>query len=72
MTQQLRCGAQLLPLSEHRSAGLTYHLADVWLAELHKVAGGQPLPAEAAAALLAVPLEAVAGSAVQAQVDRVR
>jgi ribosomal RNA-processing protein 1 len=72
MTQQLRCAAQIMPPQEHRSAGLTYHLADVWLPELHKVAGGQPLPQEAAAALLAVPLEAVAGSAVQAQVDRIR
>lgn len=35
-----------------RSLGLSYHLADVWLPELRKVAGEGPLPPEGLAALL--------------------
>jgi hypothetical protein len=55
-----------------RSLGLSYHLADVWLPELRKVAGEGPLPPEGLAALLEPFVGVLQHSGEAALINRVR
>jgi ribosomal RNA-processing protein 1 len=64
--------ADVMPTSHARSLGLSYHLADVWLPELRKVCGQDPLPAEALQALLEPFVAVMQLSGEAALVNRVR
>lgn len=52
LTMQLPLQQTLIPTSNCKSLGLSYHLADVWLDELKNVADEQAVPQQALLLLL--------------------
>jgi hypothetical protein len=61
-----------MPLTQARSLGLSYHLADVWLPELRKAAGVKALRQEALQALLEPFVGVLQQSGEAALINRVR
>lgn len=61
----------VLPSDTVPAVGLAYHLNDLLLDELRGAADGQPVPAEALAALLA-PFAAALAAGEQAMLNRIR
>lgn len=72
LTSNLPLVGDVVPTSQTRSLGLSYHLADVWLPELRKVSGERPVPAEALQALLEPFVAVLERSGEAALVNRVR
>lgn len=61
-----------MPLTQARSLGLSYHLADIWLPELRKAAGAAALRQEALEALLEPFVGVLQQSGEAALINRVR
>lgn len=72
LTADLPVVQTLVPAGACSSMGLSYHLADVWLQELKRVADGSPVPGPALLALLEPFCAVLAASGEQALINRVR
>jgi hypothetical protein len=71
-TSNLPLVGSVMPLTQARSLGLSYHLADVWLPELRKAAGEGSLRQEALQALLEPFVGVLQQSGEAALINRVR
>lgn len=72
LTVELPVVHVLVPAGACSSQGLSYHLADVWLQELKRVADGSAVPAAALLALLEPFCAVLATSGEQALINRVK